>query len=399
MPTQAEIEEYQADVDEVSALAVVAVAGLVLAAAEEENPGETLTASIPAALERYMAASASLAVDWYRGLARTSPRPVETTPGAPEPIVGPTDRVALLDAQDFDVRPADPPPREQVESSVRWAVYAPAPAEEVTPVQAPEEDWLEVEPPPRQSPVERPGSIPDEPARPDVDEEPLRARVTESGESTARARAVSPTGNDAPRARIIAAAAGAPEVEGLVDEADAEQLELIDRLTGPVQRYVNDAARDTLSENADREGMRWARHASANACAFCRMLATRLAVFTSEEAAAQVVGRGQDMTLSERRARAAGRTRRDRGRFMAGGRRTRGTRALGEKYHDNCHCIPVPVRAGDVYEPPPYVAEWDQQYIDATNETPGRGRYGAIHTRAVLAHMRASSRAQGGSGH
>src|SRR5690606_37029729 len=282
MPTQAEIEEYQADIDEVSALAVVAVAGLVLAAAEEDDPGETLTMAIPSVLERYMAASASLAVDWYRGLARTSPRPVETTPGAPEPIVGPTDRVALLDAQDFDVRPADPPPREQVESSVRWAVYAPAAVAEETPAEALDEEWLDVESPPRQAP-ERPRQAPDEPAERDVDEEPPRARVIESRASADRARVVSPT-SDAPRARIIAAAAGAPEVEDLIDEADAEQLELIDRLTGPVQRYVNDAARDTLSENADREGMRWARHASANACAFCRMLATRLAVFTSEEA-------------------------------------------------------------------------------------------------------------------
>lgn len=394
MPTQAEIEEYQADVDEVSALAVAAVATLVVAAGEEEDSDALLLQSIPAALERYMDASADIAVEWYRGLARTSPRPVEPTPGAPPPIVGPTDRTSLLDAQEFEVRPADLPPREQVESSVRWALYAPAPVEEAS-AQVADSAAAAEEGQQRAAPAERAPAPQDESA---VSEVPPRARVIERQEGVPQARAVS-AGDDTPRARIIAAAAGAPEVRELVDEVDDEQIELIDRLTGPVQRYVNTSARDTLSGNADREGVVWARHASANACAFCRMLATRLAVYTSEDAAGQVVGRGQEMSLADRRARAAGRSRRERGRFMAGGRRPRGTRALGEKYHDNCHCIPVPVRAGDVYEPPPYVAEWDQQYIDATNETPGIGRYGAIDTRAVLAHMRASSRAQGGSDH
>ncbi|MGI5222483.1 hypothetical protein [Nocardia sp. CA-290969] len=165
----------------------------------------------------------------------------------------------------------------------------------------------------------------------------------------------------------------------------------LDRLQGTTQRAVYDSARSTIVENSDSEpGARWARYASANACAFCAMLATRGAVYTSAEAAGGVVGRGTEMSLMDRRIRAAGGTRRTGGRFTAGGVRARGERALGEKYHDHCHCVAIEVRPGDSYTPPDYVERWDDAYITATRETPGVGRYGAIDRTAVLAHMRES---------
>lgn len=161
----------------------------------------------------------------------------------------------------------------------------------------------------------------------------------------------------------------------------------LDRLQGTLQRSTWDAARQTIFTNTDEEGGRWARHASANACAFCALMASRGAVYTSEEAALKVVGRGKEMSLADRRARAAGRTRVN-GHTAAGGMKTRGTQALGDKYHDFCHCIAIEERPGQKYEPPDYVQKWDEAYILASRETKKKGRYGAIDTKAVLAHMR-----------
>jgi len=199
--------------------------------------------------------------------------------------------------------------------------------------------------------------------------------------------------SDAPYAAVPAAPPPTEQIQASVRWATGPlygrgAAPVLDLLAGAAQRYVFSGARNTLVDNSSREGVRWARYASANACAFCRMLATRGAAYTSESAAGVVVGRGQEVSLSERRRRAAGHTRRTAGRFMAGGARTRGTQGMGERFHDNCRCLPVPVRAGDSYTPPSYVDEWEQQYIEATRETPGTGKYGAIDTRAVLAHMR-----------
>ncbi|WP_409430554.1 ADP-ribosyltransferase [Mycobacterium sp. SMC-16] len=88
-------------------------------------------------------------------------------------------------------------------------------------------------------------------------------------------------------------------------------------------RAVFTASRDTVVANAAREGIRWARHASANACGFCRMLATRGAVYRSQE--------------------------------------------LAQKAHDGCHCLAVPDRDG-LYVPAPYVAQWLDDYNQARGD-------------------------------
>lgn len=88
-------------------------------------------------------------------------------------------------------------------------------------------------------------------------------------------------------------------------------------LGGTGTRALFQASRDTVVLNAGREGVRWARHASANACGFCRVLAIRSAVYRSEDAAL--------------------------------------------KSHDHCHCIAVPVRDGE-YEPAPYLEQWTRDY-------------------------------------
>lgn len=163
------------------------------------------------------------------------------------------------------------------------------------------------------------------------------------------------------------------------------------RLAGTAQRAVFNAQRETVLLNSNREpGATWARHASANACGFCRVLATRGEVYGSEQAAVRVVGRGKDLTLSERRQRAGGNLPR-RPRRLPGGKQTRGNQSLGDKYHDHCRCTAIEVRPTGMYEPPPYVDEWEQQYIDAVRATPGAGKYGAIDIKAVVKHMQSAA--------
>lgn len=215
----------------------------------------------------------------------------------------------------------------------------------------------------------------------------------------------------------------APPVDRNVLVANAvfamTQFDVVSALTGAVERHVFNVTRETIVSNVEREGVKYARHASANACSFCRLLATRGAVYASEAAATRVVGRGKDLSLGERRMRASsaglpwrprfdergaaidpnavslgGNKRRGaRGRFLAGGSgQLRGAQKLGEKYHDNCHCIAVPVRDGDSYEPPDYAVQWEQDYIDAVKASreagKTKGEFGAIDVDVVINEMR-----------
>lgn len=174
--------------------------------------------------------------------------------------------------------------------------------------------------------------------------------------------------------------AALPEVDRFRNSAawalnSGDGSKALDKLAGTFQRSLWDMDRETQVLNAtDEPGSVWVRHASANACPFCKVLATRGAVYTSQQAAERVVGRGKEMSESDRRARARGETRDERHRFRAGGRKTRGTQKLGDKFHDNCHCRAIAVRPGGSYEAPPYVEKWQQEYIEASREvSPGAG--------------------------
>ena len=152
-------------------------------------------------------------------------------------------------------------------------------------------------------------------------------------------------------------------------------------LVGGLQRIVINQARDTTfgSVGLDPARPRYARHASANACAFCALMATRGAVYASEDDALRVTGHnlgGQDY----RKMRRTGASRES---ILAGvrvdGRKGRPTkRPLGEKYHDDCHCVAVEVFPGTEYDEAPYVAKWR----DANKASKGDG------TKATLAEMR-----------
>lgn len=172
-------------------------------------------------------------------------------------------------------------------------------------------------------------------------------------------------------------------------------MDALDLMGGTFQRGMWDMSRDTTIENVGAEaGALWARHASANACEFCRMLATRGAVYASESAAERVGGRGKDVSTSFD---AMGKRKRG---GLAKGVRTRGTQKVGDRYHDNCHCVAIEVRPGDTYDPPPYVADWEAEYVAASKIASQEHRMsggsnpidlsgsGAGDTKSILREMR-----------
>ena len=115
----------------------------------------------------------------------------------------------------------------------------------------------------------------------------------------------------------------------------------ITALQGSATRSVFDSSRNTVVANTQREGVRWARHASPTACGFCRMLASRGAVYRTEDNAL--------------------------------------------KAHDNCHCLAVPDRDGS-FEPASYVAQWARDEQAA--------REGGARTLAEIANAMDKGRAQ-----
>lgn len=177
--------------------------------------------------------------------------------------------------------------------------------------------------------------------------------------------------------------------------ASPDPVAALHLVSGGLSRQVLGVGRETLMESiaSDPASPTYARHASANACAFCAMLATRGAVYTSESSARSVSGeslggtdyrkaRRLDGTVTpERRAEIL---RGSRARTIAqGGRKGRDTtQPLGEKYHDDCHCTAVPVWPGERYEEAPYVKKWRDAYANAP-VTDGR-----IDLKDTLSSMR-----------
>lgn len=121
--------------------------------------------------------------------------------------------------------------------------------------------------------------------------------------------------------------------------ADGDQA--LTRLTGTTQRAVYDGARDTTIANVGRANVRWARDARADACAFCRMLATRT-----------------DKHLYRSRNTAAAKT------------------------HDDCHCLPIEVPDPNQYVLPDHAQQWQDEYLKA------RANAGTGDTKQILAAWR-----------
>ncbi|DAZ90240.1 VG15 protein [Mycobacteroides abscessus] len=124
------------------------------------------------------------------------------------------------------------------------------------------------------------------------------------------------------------------------------------RLTGSAQRMVFDGARATILRNADTEKVKYSRLASPGACEFCRVMATRGAVYRSAHAA------------------------------QAG--------------HDNCHCVPAVARGKLKFQRPGYYQDWDAEYIETVKQLEAEQIKPTLN--AVLSKMRANELAASGSG-
>ncbi|UYB35500.1 hypothetical protein N9A08_12825 [Arthrobacter koreensis] len=113
-------------------------------------------------------------------------------------------------------------------------------------------------------------------------------------------------------------------------------------LSGGLTKVLTEMAADTVIGNAglDPAPMAYQRVPQPGCCAFCGMLASRGAAYSSQEAATGVVGRGVPV--------GKGRGKGSKGR--GGGIKPRGARKVGETFHDHCRCRAVPVSPGNSVE-------------------------------------------------
>jgi hypothetical protein len=112
-------------------------------------------------------------------------------------------------------------------------------------------------------------------------------------------------------------------------------------LSGGLTSILSTMAADTIYGNAQKDPVtaRFQRIPKAGCCGFCGMLASRGADYDSEESALRVVGRGVPVEKTKGKVGGQGR-----------GLRPRGTRAIGEKFHDHCKCRAVQVYEGNAVE-------------------------------------------------
>lgn len=107
------------------------------------------------------------------------------------------------------------------------------------------------------------------------------------------------------------------------------QIDPISAWAGDATKSLFDTSRQTVAVNSEREGIRWARYARADACGFCRLLAVAGFQYTSQEAALKVSHKD----------------------------------AQG---HNHCNCTAVPERGGTGPSyPPPYLEQWRRDYKEA----------------------------------
>lgn len=132
-------------------------------------------------------------------------------------------------------------------------------------------------------------------------------------------------------------------IGGIVGAARAEETygALSKLIVGAAARLLTERVNDTVLGNAEADtavSWKYQRVPRPNCCAFCGMLASRGAVYTSAESAGQVVGAGVPIPRVKKRG------------GQAKGIKTRGSRRMGESFHDNCYCTIVTVKNGNAVE-------------------------------------------------
>lgn len=161
-------------------------------------------------------------------------------------------------------------------------------------------------------------------------------------------------------------------VTPMVDESLDSTV--LTRVTGAAERMFYDSARLTVERGVitnfldrrnrrygqitrDKDGnrVRFQRFPAVGACDFCKMTASRGAVYNTAASAGGVVGRGSDRTGFDGAGnRVAG--------GVGGGVKGRGKQSLGSNYHDACRCLVQPVIRGT--EIASYAAETEKRYWD-----------------------------------
>src|SRR5690625_388015 len=140
------------------------------------------------------------------------------------------------------------------------------------------------------------------------------------------------------------------------------------RIAGNFTRQLTEAAADTMIGNAQmQQGTRLSaqRVPKAGCCAFCAMLASRGAVY-SPESASGVVGRGKPVGSHP----------------LAKGIKPRGSRQLGEKYHDHCRCEVVVVTPENEVE----LMAIEEHYLDVYTDAAKKAEEGrSLHWTEVEA--------------
>ena len=127
-------------------------------------------------------------------------------------------------------------------------------------------------------------------------------------------------------------------------------------LAGGLTKILTEASADTMIGNAENQGdMRSQRVPRTGCCAFCAMLASRFAEYTSQKSAKFVVGRGIPV------GKGRGKGSKGQGR----GIKTRGSQALGEKFHDFCRCRIVVVTEKNEVELQAGAEKYYDSYRDA----------------------------------
>lgn len=127
----------------------------------------------------------------------------------------------------------------------------------------------------------------------------------------------------------VATAAQLEPLDVRLDQAE-KKAELV------VQKLVTDTGRGTVlgAVREDRQATAWARTAALGACAFCKLLSSRGAVFKQD--------------------------------------------TVDFRAHDGCHCGVTPVFRGQTFEPSPQAREWARLYQE----------YAAGHSGSQLARFR-----------
>ncbi|POH58274.1 hypothetical protein [Arthrobacter glacialis] len=131
-------------------------------------------------------------------------------------------------------------------------------------------------------------------------------------------------------------------------------------IAGGLTRRMSMAAADTMIGNAaiQTTPMRSQRVPQPGCCAWCGMLASRFAAYTSEASAGKVSGRG--IPVGQGRGKGS----RGRGR----GLKPRGSQAIGEDFHDHCQCEVVVVTEENEVQLQADADRYYDQYRDAADK-------------------------------